>query len=347
MQTLTTIAELDQKISQCHAAAAESDAALRRMFDTFRMAPPNVTANPFSDEYARAQMELYSRIAGRPYGLENESYSFDVDDIASRPFPYSTRSPAIIGDQLIAIGSLIKRLKIPSGGSILEFGPGWGNTTLQLAQSGFQVTAVDIEPSYCELIRRRAEQLGLTVDIVNSDFMLAETVTQPFDAVIFFECFHHCADHLRLLRALRKAVKPEGRIYFAGEPITDKFPMPWGLRLDGESLWAIRHHGWLELGFTEEYFRKALHYTGWEAVSYPSAEAAAAHVWEAKRITGSTGERWKKAERRLPEGECRDSEIEDLRQSLHLARMQIEAFQQSTSWKVTAPFRAVSSMLKR
>ncbi len=49
-----------------------------------------------------------------------------------------------------------------------------------------------------------------------------------------------------------------GKIIFAAEPITDDFPIPWGLRLDGESLWAIRNFGWCELGFQESYFRELM-----------------------------------------------------------------------------------------
>ena len=85
------------------------------------------------------------------------------------------------------------------------------------------------------------------VNAVNADFMWAETVEDPFDAAVFFESFHHCSDHMRLLRALRQAVKPDGRAYFAAEPILPDFPIPWGLRMDGESLWAIRSNGWMEL----------------------------------------------------------------------------------------------------
>ena len=82
-----------------------------------------------------------------------------------------------------------------------------------------------------------------------------------------------------LLRALRQAVMPEGRIFFGGEPITADFPMPWGLRLDGNSLWAIRKNGWLELGFREDYFARALAETG---VVDSAVEAMLAEMLEAE-----------------------------------------------------------------
>jgi len=36
-----------------------------------------------------------------------------------------------------------------------------------------------------------------------------------------------------------------------------------GLRLDGESVWAIRRMGWMELGFKESYFRQLMDGNGW------------------------------------------------------------------------------------
>lgn len=74
-------------------------------------------------------------------------------------------------------------------------------------------------------------------------------------AAVFFECFHHCDDHRRLLRALHRAVQPGGCVVFAAEPIAPDYPVPWGVRMDGEALWAIHNFGWLELGFRDDYLR--------------------------------------------------------------------------------------------
>src|SRR5208282_2947790 len=97
------------------------------------------------------------------------------------------------------------------------------------------------------------------------DFSWMERTDRKFDAAIFFECFHHCSDHLGLLRGLSRAMGDDGKLFFAAEPISADFAMPWGLRLDGGSLWAIRKNGWLELGFREDYFLAALRATGWRA----------------------------------------------------------------------------------
>ena len=282
MEVLRDIAALDVKIRECDAASAVSDDALRQVFTTFRMNfAPDLPQDPLSDAYRDRQMALYNGVSGKAYRLENEATPFDVKAAAKRSFPWSTQSVGTAGRYLGAIAHLLRTMKVSPGDRVLEFGPGWGETTLNLARLGLDVTAVDLEVNFCELIRLRAAEAEVAVTVVNSDFMWAETVTEPYDAIVFFECFHHCDDHLRLLRALKGALKPGGRIYFAAEPIVDDYPVPWGLRMDGESLWAIRKHGWLELGFRSAYFRKALRHCGFKSLRHPSADLGHISVWEA------------------------------------------------------------------
>jgi ubiquinone/menaquinone biosynthesis C-methylase UbiE len=285
MQTINTIEELDAKIAECDRAEKQSDHALRRVFDSFRMAvPANLPAEPQGRDYAEFQFELYRRLAGKPYCIENEATRFDVEKAARCPFPYSTQNTLVASDQYTAIGAILRHLKLPPGSRIVEFGPGWGNTTIALAQLGMQVTAVDIEPRFCELIQRRATMHGVTVETVNADFLWIESSHEQFDAALFFECFHHASDHRRLLRGLWSALKPEGRLLLAAEPVSPDFPMPWGLRMDGQSLWSIRKHGWFELGFNESYFVEALTSEGWIALKHPSSETPVADVWVARKL---------------------------------------------------------------
>lgn len=183
MQVINTVDELDEKIRECD--AARSDAELRETFTQFSMAPAEADGDPFSPEYRQSQMALYETVSGKAYRLENEATPIDVDSMVIRPFPYCTNNSQVIGTQLVSIGSLLYRLQVPPGGRILEFGPGWGNTTLALAMGGYCVTAVDISQSFCELIQKRAEHAGVTIDVVHSDFMWAESVTEPYDAVVF------------------------------------------------------------------------------------------------------------------------------------------------------------------
>jgi SAM-dependent methyltransferase len=284
MQVIRSIAELDAKIDECNRAEAISDDAMRAVFGTFCMAPPHdLPEDPFAEEYRQAQLTLYRGVAERDYAVGNEVTAFDIDQAVQRPFPFATGSSQTTGEQLMAIGFLLRTMALPQGSSIVEFGPGWGNTSLFLAKLGYRLTVVDIEPHFCELIRRRAAIEGVEIDVVNDDFFWVERSTARYDAALFFECFHHCADHMRLLRALDRAIVPGGKLFFGGEPISPDFPMPWGLRLDGNSLWAIRKNGWLELGFRDDYFRDALRHAGWRGQRVACADPQWMHLWCAQR----------------------------------------------------------------
>jgi 2-polyprenyl-3-methyl-5-hydroxy-6-metoxy-1,4-benzoquinol methylase len=219
-------------------------------------------ADPWSAAYRDAQMELYRRISGRAaYSTDNERSDFDLQAAIREPYPYLTRSTAAVGDQLIAIGYLIRHLGLAPPAEIVELGAGWGNTTCALARMGFRVTAVDVDPRFLDLLRARTAAFSDRVTLVRSD-MLDFRSDHPFDAALFYESFHHCSDHLAMLARLRDVLRGDGRILFASEPI-DAFPVPWGVRLDGLSVWSMRRYGWLELGFETSYFFEALRRTGW------------------------------------------------------------------------------------
>ena len=257
--------------------------------------PVENMATPYSDEYRAAQFALYHRISARPaYTTDNEVSGFTVD--AKCPFPYYTKSASTVGDQLLAIGYLIKTMALPSGSSILEFGPGWGNTTMALAQMGYNVTALDIDPNFVQLIRDRGALLGLTPDARVGAFLDAGTIENFYDAVLFYECFHHCSDHVKLLGDLHHVVRPGGKVILAAEPIFDGFHAPWGLRLDGESLWAIRQNGWLELGFTESYFVETCLRQGWMVARHQSDVSALTSLFVLTRL----GESMSPGQIRLP-----------------------------------------------
>jgi 2-polyprenyl-3-methyl-5-hydroxy-6-metoxy-1,4-benzoquinol methylase len=246
--------ELDKELERVFQRFGVSDDEGRRALSEFcYVIDADLPADPYSREYYDAQMSLYSAIAGKKYSSANERSYIDSKSV---PFPYYTKSATTVGDQLIAQGFLIRSMGLPPGSRIVEFGPGWGNTTMHLCQMGYSVTAVEVERAFVDVIQYRGDQLGQKVELVNCD-MLDFCPKEKYDAALFFECFHHCSDHLRMLRNLKNIIKETGLICFASEPIT-QLPYPWGLRLDGMSVWSIRSFGWLELGFDTAYFVNTL-----------------------------------------------------------------------------------------
>jgi len=97
-------------------------------------------------------------------------------------------------------------------------------------------------------------------------------------------------EHLQALALVHRLLKNGGRIVFAGEPIIapqgpwkDAVPYPWGPRLDGLSIRAMKTHGWMELGFQEPYFRQALERSGFAVEKYESPTSGLAHSFIAHK----------------------------------------------------------------
>ena len=265
-------------MAELEAAAAISDDALRREFGTFKMrVPTDLPADPDSEAYRDRQLALYERLHGKPYALANEASPMDPMAGAERPFPYLTGSTDTVGSHLLAIGFLIRELALPAASTVLELGAGWGNVAIALARTGHSVTVIDVEMNFVRLLTERCRRKNLSLEVIHGDFSAIDRLDRTFHTVLFVESFHHSADHQALIASLGRLVAPGGQLVFAGEPIDAAFPVPWGLRLDGESLWAIRRYGWLELGFREDYFCSLLARHGWSVTRAVSEDLAATH----------------------------------------------------------------------
>lgn len=266
------LAELDRELAVAADLFGKSEDSARAHLAQIQLEyPADHPSDPLSPEFSKWTWDLYLQISGRSqYTTENEASPIDVDAAVHRPFPYQTGSPTVVGGDLIARGQVLQCLGSPAVGflppaKVVEFGPGWGNLTGDLVATGFDVFAVEVDDRFCELLTRRfANEPGLSV--VQTD-MLSFSTEKSVDAAIFFESFHHCAEHLKMLEMLHDIVKPGGLLVFAAEPVHD-MSYAWGPRLDGLSLWSMRTYGWLELGFDRNYFVSALARTGWELVDH-------------------------------------------------------------------------------
>ena len=75
----------------------------------------------------------------------------------------------------------------------------------------------------------------------------------------------------------------DGIAVFAAEPITDAFPLPWGVRMDGMSVWSIRRFKWLELGFQESYWRRIMQEHGWTIEKYVCTDTTIGTIFKARK----------------------------------------------------------------
>jgi ubiquinone/menaquinone biosynthesis C-methylase UbiE len=100
------------------------------------------------------------------------------------------------------------------GDEVLEIGPGFGATTRRLAQLPGRLTALELEPRYCE--RLRAE-LGASVTVVQGDATQLPFDEGRFSAVVCFTMLHHIPVRElqdQTLREVARVLRPGG--WFAG-----------------------------------------------------------------------------------------------------------------------------------
>jgi SAM-dependent methyltransferase len=217
--------------------------------------------DPFSDEYRDRQISLYRNISGKDGSYnpwKSEPISIVVEhSLDPHPFPFSTGDTDFIGCHFIALGHILRAIKAAHpgpGARVLEYGCGTGFTTIFLAASKLDMTAVDINSEALQVVDRLAQARKLSVTTFNGEFGQAPDETKKFDVILFYEAFHHCLDFVNVLKTLHGRLVSGGSIIFAGEPITEDFPKPWGIRMDGHAAWAIRKVAWLEMGFNEKFF---------------------------------------------------------------------------------------------
>ena len=235
--------------------------------------------DPFSVAYRDQVIELQARMHGKSYHTDREGFEqADIEQRVRWQTPYG-QPASVVGAYLIGYGFLIQAMNLPLGSRVLEIGCGEGGLSYQFAKAGYNLTCIEVSPSSAEITRRaltglETEQVRITV--LNSDVMSA-ALEGTFDAIVFYESFHHMPDHFKLLEWLKPKLAPGGLIAFGAEPIfpagTATVPYPWGLRCDGESLRAIRNFGWMELGFTWPYFDEMMKRLGFVTTRMSSKDS--------------------------------------------------------------------------
>jgi 2-polyprenyl-3-methyl-5-hydroxy-6-metoxy-1,4-benzoquinol methylase len=245
-------------------------------------------ADPYSEEYKNSVKVIYEGLTDSEYSASNE-----LTSTKQSPEDFEVGYPWISGNLGIVAEEMAKPVQIlntlhhagKSGASIIEFGCGWGNLALPLARARQDVSVVDIDQGFLDRVQRKAEKEGLAISSYCGDFVeVAKSLEKKFDVVIFQSSFHHCLDFLELLTAIKSnLLKADGFILFASEPISGDIGFPWGLRYDGESLWAIMCNKWLELGFDHDFFAEMLLNAGFFFERVPAIVGFVGEAFKANR----------------------------------------------------------------
>jgi len=232
-----------------------------------------VRTNPTSAAYISRIEAVHEEIIGKQHspafeGLPVLNLAYEVD----WPYPWGTKSSETVGRVLIAYGFLIRGASLGPRARILEVGCGMGSLTWNLARMGYRVDALDPNPKQCEFVAALTKNFPTKPNVVVGtldEWVHRKGTDYKYDGVIFFESFHHIMNHRECLeRLLTDHMEADGKIFLAAEPIfeeiCDVLPYPWGPRLDGESVRAMRNWGWLELGFTRAYMEQLFEALGLE-----------------------------------------------------------------------------------
>lgn len=126
------------------------------------------------------------------------------------PEVYSKKEQQRIRRQLKIIDSQIA----DNRKNALDVGAGTGNLTGKLLEMGYRVTATDISPEMCRILKKKyAQYIPSKLTVLNSPIEDLTFSEGKFDLITCYSVLHHLPDYLSALRTLCGFLKKGGVIY--------------------------------------------------------------------------------------------------------------------------------------
>lgn len=99
----------------------------------------------------------------------------------------------------------------PEGKSVLELGAGGGQVACATSMAGYEVTAIELIPTFADHIQTLTRQYHQMIQVINADFYSVE-LNQTFDVITYWDGFGIGSDdeQIRLLDRCAKWLKPDG-----------------------------------------------------------------------------------------------------------------------------------------
>ncbi len=133
---------------------------------------------------------------------------------AMHPEVYSKKEQKRISETLADIDKQITG----TTKNALDIGAGTGNLTGKLLSLGYKVTATDISPEMCEILRKKYRvYIPRHLTVVNSPIEELAFNEDKFDLITSYSVLHHLPNYISALTTLVSYLKDEGIIYIDHE----------------------------------------------------------------------------------------------------------------------------------
>ena len=109
--------------------------------------------------------------------------------------------------------ALLQGLGLSRASQVVEFGPGTGQFSVEVAPACARLIAVDVSALMLDQLQAKATALGLTnIDVVQAGFLTYEHVGGPADFIYSRYALHHLPDFWKAmaLDRLRRMLRPGG-----------------------------------------------------------------------------------------------------------------------------------------
>src|SRR5262245_27745193 len=120
---------------------------------------------------------------------------------------------AAVAERIAKAGTdAVEAAGIAEGDTVLDVACGSGNATIPAAQTGAEVTGLDLTPELLEAGKANAAEAGVEIDWIEGDAEQLPFDDASFDVVIsVFGCMF-APDHARAASEIARVLKPGGRL---------------------------------------------------------------------------------------------------------------------------------------